>query len=226
MYINSHYPFDNIKLSYSFSDLVPAFSYETLFAHYNNYYLKYLNNLNKILENFPALHNLSLDEILFNSSLLPSDLSRDITFYAGGVYNHQIYFESMGLNNKLMDSTLKTKLISTYGSIENFLTEFKSKALSLRGSGYVYLVCNEQNELSIFQIVNQDTTVPFNLCPLMCIDLWEHAYINDFGTDKEKYIDTFISLINWEVICSKYTVYRKSARKPWHFGLLFENYGY
>lgn len=205
MYINSHYPFDNIKLSYSFSDLVPSFSYETLFAHYNNYYLKYLENLNKTIEEYANIHNLSLDEILFNSNLLPENLSKDISFYAGGVYNHQIYFESMGKKNSLLlDCPLKNKLILIYGTIDNFLAEFKKMCLAFRGSGYVYLVCNEHNELSLFSVVNQDTTVPFNLCPLMCIDLWEHAYINDFGTDKEKYIDTFITLINWEMISNKY----------------------
>ena len=107
-------------------------------------------------------------------------------------------------NSSLNECPLKNKLISIYGTIENFLKEFKNMCLSFRGSGYVYLVCNEHNELSLFSVVNQDTTVPFNLCPLMCIDLWEHAYINDFGTDKEKYIDTFITLINWDMISNKY----------------------
>lgn len=205
MYINSHYPFENIKLDYSFSDLVPSFSYETLFAHYNNYYLKYLENLNNSLENYSNIHNLSLDEILFNSNLLPENISKDISFFAGGVYNHQIYFESMGKKNSpLSNCPLKEKLTLTFGSLENFLTEFKKMSLGFKGSGYVYLVCNEHNELSIFSVINQDTTVPFNLCPLMCIDLWEHAYINDFGTDKEKYIDTFISLINWDMVSKKY----------------------
>ena len=205
MYINSHYPFENIKLNYSFSDLVPEFSYETLFAHYNNYYLKYLKNLNDILTEYPALQKFSLDELLFNNNLLPENVSKDIVFYAGGVYNHQVYFESMGKKKEeILDGLLKDKLINTFGSIQNFLMEFKKAAVSFRGSGYVYLVCNEHNELSLFSVVNQDTTVPFNLCPLMCIDLWEHAYIHDFGTNKDKYVETFINLINWEMIDSKY----------------------
>ena len=148
---------------------------------------------------------MSLDEILFNSNLLPENISKDISFFAGGVYNHQIYFESMGKKNSpLSNCPLKEKLTLTFGSLENFLTEFKKMSLGFKGSGYVYLVCNEHNELSIFSVINQDTTVPFNLCPLMCIDLCEHAYINDFGTDKEKYIDTFISLINWDMVSKKY----------------------
>ena len=204
MYINSHYPFESIKLQYSFSDLVPKLSYETLFNHYNNYYLRYLNKLNNLIKDYPAIQNYSLDELLFNINILPKEVQNEIIYNAGGVYNHQVFFESMGIDNNFNDTNLKRKLINSFGSIENFLLDFKSKASNFKGSGYLFLVCNEQNELLLFTTVNQDSTVPFNLCPLMCIDLWEHAYINDFGFDKDKYIDTFITLINWDIVSRKY----------------------
>ena len=183
----------------------PEISEKTLFNHYNDYYLKYLNNLNNELSNLTNLQNLSLDELLFNQNILPDDSVKDIVFNAGGVYNHQIYFESMGKEKQeLQNSTLKQKLIETYGSINNFLNHFKQTSKKFKGSGYIFLVCNEHNELSLFPVNNQDTTVPFNLCPLMCIDLWEHAYIYDYGNNKDSYIDNFCNIINWNIINKKY----------------------
>ena len=90
----------------------PEISEKTLFNHYNDYYLKYLNNLNNELSNLTNLQNLSLDELLFNQNILPDESIKDIVFNAGGVYNHQIYFESMGKEKQeLQNSTLKQKLI-------------------------------------------------------------------------------------------------------------------
>ena len=142
---------------------------------------------------------------MFNGNILPEEKAKEILFNAGGVYNHQIYFESIGQDkNKIVESTLKKKLEQAYGTIENFINIFKQTAKKFKGSGYIFLVCNEHNELTLFPVNNQDTTVPFNMCPLMCIDLWEHAYIYDYGNNKGSYIDNFCNIINWETINKKY----------------------
>lgn len=204
IYINSHYPFEKINLDYSLRDLSLLISEDTLINHYNNYYLKYLNNLNNKLSTLTNLQNLSLDELLFNPNLIPNEAVKDILYNAGGVYNHQIYFESLSPNSNLKENSIKQKLESTYGSIENFNETFIKTANNFKSCGYIFLVCNEHNELSLLPINSQDTTVPFNLCPLMCIDLFEHAYIFDYNNRREDYIKNFIKFINWDKVNEKY----------------------
>lgn len=205
MYIDSHYPFQMLPLKYEFGDLSPVLSYETLCNHYTKHYQNYLNKLNNVLAKYPNYQTFSLDELLFNSNVLPSEVAKDITYNAGGVYNHQIYFESMTPSSKgLIDCRLKDAIIQSFKSVDNFFEEFKKISNSFIGSGYVFLVCNEHNILSLFPVINQDTTVPFNLCPLMCIDLWEHSYYLDYLSDRANYIDNWTKLINWEKVNEKY----------------------
>lgn len=205
MYIDSHYPFQMLPLAYDFDALCPTLSAETVSNHYLNHYQNYLNKLNAVLAKHPNYQTFSLDELLFNSNVLPAEDALEITYNAGGVYNHQIYFESMSPQKKgLVDCKLKEAIIDSFDSVENFLTEFVNAANRFNGSGYIFLVCNEHNVLSIFPVINQDTTVPFNLCPLMCIDLWEHAYYLDYGSDRSNYINNWLNLINWQKINDKY----------------------
>lgn len=210
MYKNDHYPFQMIKLPYEFSDLTPFLSFENIKNHYLLYYQGYLNRLNGILSENKDYQNLTLDELLFNSNLFPKEIAKEINFNAGGVHNHQLFFESLSPKSKLNDGVLKDAIIKSFGSIENFKEQFKDRAKKIIGSGYLFLVCDEHGELSLFASINQDTPVPFNLCPILAIDLWEHAYYLDYLNNKDTYVDNFLSYINYDYVenqlieCLKY----------------------
>lgn len=204
MYKDDHYPFQMIKLPYEFSDLIPFLSFENLKNHYLLYYQGYLNRLNNILANYPDYQNLTLDELLFNSNLFPKEIANKINFNAGGVHNHQLFFESICKSSKLKNGTLKDAIIKSFGSIPTFYEQFKEKANSLVGSGYLFLVCDSHGELSLFVTANQDTPVPFNLCPILAIDLWEHAYYLDYLNNRESYVENFLSHINYDYVENQY----------------------
>ena len=92
-----------------------------------------------------------------------------------------------------MLDTIKEK----FGSFDNMWEEVKTLVTTLKGSGYVFLVKNQNNVIDLISTSNQDSPCLFNLTPLFCIDLWEHAYYINYENDKLKYFENFKILANF-----------------------------
>lgn len=204
MYKNDHYPFQMIKLPYEFADLSPFLSLENLKNHYTVYYQDFLNNLNSLLSVNSDYQNLTLDEILFNYNVFPKDIRTDLLKYAGGVHNHQLFFESMCNKSKLKKGPLLEAINENFGSYDNFKSEFKNKALNLNNNGFLFLVCDEHGKLSLFSCLNYDTPVHLNLCPILAVDLFEHAYYLDYLNNLDSYVENFLSHLNFDYIENQY----------------------
>lgn len=215
MYIDKTYPFEPIKLDYDFSMLDSCMGCESLFVHYNSIYIPTINKLNHLLSRYPDLQSLSLDELIFNSHSINIKEKDDLTRLTNSVYNHHVFFSSITpCNYKLTNSPIKSAIERSFLSVENFYQQFMLSALSLYGSGYIYLVCNEHGTVSIFTTRNHETPIPYNLYPLIALDMWEHSYFLKFKTDKEKYINTFFNLLNWQHINNEYIECEKCVMLP------------
>ena len=77
-------------------------------------------------------------------------------------------------------------------------------ALELVGSGYTYLVINKNKELQIINMSNQESPYMYGMIPIIALDLWENAYYLDYQNNKEKYIDTFFEIIDFNKINNLY----------------------
>lgn len=205
MYIDKHYPFEMITLKYPLSGFENFLDFQTLSIHYNQLYKGYLDNLNKYLEKLPNLQKLSLDEILFNENLIPKKYQEKVMNAASGVYNHQEYFNSITPNPTVMiSSNLKKAIEKKYGSLNNFYQEFKKAALELPGCGFVYLACDKKGDVLITSVTGNKTTVPLNLCPLITLDMFEHAYYLKYKNNKKDYIDNFLKYICYDFVNKEY----------------------
>ena len=189
----------------TYNTLEPYISDRTLTIHYNNHYLKYLKNLNDILvkENYDFRYT---KEELFNHIDEFNISVRDkILFNLGGVVNHELYFYNMSnLKNNKPVSSIKNEIDKEYGNYENFKTEFKKMALELVGSGYTYLVINKNKKLQIINMSNQESPYLYGMIPILTLDLWEHSYYLDYQNNKEKYIDSFFEIIDFDKINNLY----------------------
>ncbi|MBE6160417.1 MAG: superoxide dismutase [Lactobacillales bacterium] len=193
------------KENLTYSSLEPYISDRTLSIHYNNHYLKYLKNLNDLLlkENYNFKYT---KEELFNHIDEFNISSRDkILFNLGGVVNHELYFYNISdLKNNIPVGSIKKEIDEYYGNYETFKKEFKKMALELVGSGYTYLVINKNKELQIINMSNQESPYMYGMIPIIALDLWEHAYYLDYQNNKEKYIDTFFEIIDFNKINNLY----------------------
>ena len=193
--------YEKIKLDYN--SLEPFVDDETLGLHYNKHYGKYLDNLNRLLnENnykFTSLYDLieNVDKINLNDR-------GEILFNLGGVINHCLYFYNMSnLGNNIPSGELGLEINKVYGSYDNFKKEFKKSALNLEGSGYTFLVL-DNNKLKIVNTSNQDSPYYYGFIPILVLDLWEHSYYLKCKNRKDEYIDSWFNLIDFKKINKLY----------------------
>lgn len=194
------YPFELEPLPYAYDALAPAISAETLHFHHDKHLQTYTDNLNKALEKHPELQNKTLIQLLSNPQSLPVDVRTPIMRNAGGVFNHIFYFNHM--RPAARDNRPSGKLLEAIeresGSFETFQKEFKEHALAVFGSGWLWLVTNENGRLMLSPTANQDSPITQGYRPIATIDVWEHAYYLDYQNRRAEYIDAWWSLVNWE----------------------------
>lgn len=117
-------------------------------------------------------------------------------FFVAGVQLHNKYFEQlMPPSGKSPNNRIKDFINAHFDSFDNFKKEFKEVAMSLHGSGWCYL----SNTGKIKIIKNHETKNDI----LVLVDMWEHAYLLDYESNKEKYLDNIWKLINWDFINSR-----------------------
>lgn len=184
------------KLPYLYQDLEPFIDTHTMGLHLKKHQKNYLNNLNKLLKKNNYQYQYSLTELLYHLNEFPLNDQEDILFNLGGVLNHNLYFKSIGPNNEEPTGKLLDAIKKKYQNLENFFKVFKQMALSIKGSGYTFLVLNN-NELELINVPNQITPFSLGMIPLLNIDMWEHAYYLNYKNDKEKYIDNFYEIIDF-----------------------------
>lgn len=194
---NCYYPFINTPLPYDYNALEPYIDEKTMHIHHDRHLETYIKNLNAALEKSPQLQNKTLEQLIRNASGLPCKIRTVIKNNAGGVYNHRFYFEGLSPDSeKEPGEKLLIAINQCFGNFGNFKQEFKATALSVFGSGYAWLVCG-RGGLRIVTTPNQNSPVENGLSPILCIDVWEHAYYLKHYNLRADYIDDWFNVVNW-----------------------------
>ncbi|NLK37600.1 MAG: superoxide dismutase [Epulopiscium sp.] len=203
--MNQHYKFEIKPLPYAYDALEPHIGKDTLTFHHDKHLQTYVDNLNKILEGAPDYQGWTLDELIYRQNELPESIRTGVRNNAGGVYNHFLYFDGMApASSTKPSSELENKIVETFGSMDDFQAKLKQAALGQFGSGWAWLVSDEYGNLSIVTTPNQDTPLTMNLCPVMLVDVWEHAYYLDYQNRRPDYYDNWFKVINWDEASKKY----------------------
>lgn len=184
------------ELPYGYDALEPFIDTHTLGLHKNKHQQNYLNKLNDLLVKNNYDFKYPLEDLVKHIDEFNINDREDILFNFGGVINHDIYFNSMSGNKILPNNRLGIEIANRYGSYDNFKKEFKNKALSIKGSGYTFLVI-DGNNLKIINLLNQDSPYNYGYIPLIGLDMWEHAYYINYENKKDIYIDNFFDIINF-----------------------------
>ena len=180
-----------IKLPYDYKDLEPHIDEETMTLHYNKHYKGYINKLNDAMgkRSKPQLRDLVISANKHNDSIRNN---------AGGAYNHQLLWQMMTPNSKPVNGDIKEAIERKYKSFDSFKAKFTESALSNFGSGWTWLVL-KGDKLDIINTPNQDNPLMLNKGkPILGIDIWEHAYYKKYGPDREKYINNYMKVIDWD----------------------------
>ena len=193
-------PFVLPELPYMSNALEPYMSEKTFSYHHKKHHKAYVDNLNKFVESDDSLKNKTLEEIIL---AYHSDSSKIGVFNnAAQVWNHSFFWHCMKVNGggDPIDE-IKSKINQDFGSYEQFVNEFKNAALTQFGSGWAWLVLNENNKLEIMKTGNADLPMVHKKRALLTIDVWEHAYYLDYQNVRLNYIETFLKhLVNWAFV--------------------------
>lgn len=204
--------FELTKLPFAYDALAPEIRSLTMETHYSKYYLSYTNNLNKEIAT-TELENAPIEDILKKMDLNNAKLRQS----AGGYYNHTLYFNILTPKEQTPKDTLAGSINKEFGSFSNLTTQFKNESNKQFGSGWVWLVVDRAGKLQITTTENQDNPLMRNALipgtPVLCIDLWEHAYYLDYQNRKKSYIDAFYKKINWEKVNEYYKIALTKVKK-------------
>lgn len=187
--------FELQPLPYTQDALSPYISEITMQFHYGKHLSHYIGNTNKLKEN-TEFQNKTLEEIIRNSS-------GALFNNAAQVFNHYFQFEALQPHRAGEDQPeekMGKTLRENFGSFENFKETFTQAALSLFGSGYVWLIADEKGHLRVIQTINGDNPLKNNALPLLNLDLWEHAYYLDVQNLRARYVENFWKIINWKIV--------------------------
>lgn len=180
------------ELPYALDALAPVMSADTLNYHYGKHLQTYLDNVNRMIGGTPFAEMKLKDMITKAQGALYNN--------AAQAFNHIIFFKQLTPTPTTISPLLTQALVARFGSVDAFKSEFSNAAATLFGSGWVWLALDANNVLQIVPEPNAGNPITRNMRPLMCIDVWEHAYYLDYQNRRGDYIKNFWNLVNWDYI--------------------------
>ncbi len=169
---------------------------ETLLKNHFTLYQGYVTNTNKLLE--------TLDSMLKDGRTTTpeyAELKRRLGWEFNGMRLHEYYFENLGGNGEINKEGRLWNLINEgFGSYDAWMKDFKA-AGTMRGIGWVILYQDLPSKRLInFWINEHDTGHPSGVNPLLVMDVFEHAFMIDYGLKRADYIEAFFRNINWDAV--------------------------
>lgn len=191
-------------LSYAPDSLSPTLSAETLSYHYGKHLQTYVNNLNRLIQGTPW-ENADLEGII-------READGPVFNNAAQVWNHQFYFDSLIPKGKNMSASFAEQVERDFGTVEKFKEQILSMAVSLFGSGWLWLVLGKDGQMVLMPEQNAGNPMRKGFIPLLVIDVWEHAYYIDYRNDRMAYLQQLWSIIDWERVEQRYDTARKNIK--------------
>ena len=206
--------FELPALPYAYDALEPVIDADTMRFHHDKHHATYVANLNKALEAHPELFERSVEFLIAHLNHLPEDIKGAVRNNGGGTYNHTLFWEMMAPEGQTaFAGPVADKIKETFGSYEEFKKQFAAAAAGRFGSGWAWLVA-DGDKLEILSTANQDNLLTEGKRPLLCLDVWEHAYYLKYQNRRVDYINEWFRIINWDFVNEQY----KKSQEARHCG--------
>ena len=187
------------ELGYAYNALEPYIDAQTMELHYSKHHKGYYNNFMAAAEGTEMLKT-PMEKIFANISKHSSTIRNN----GGGYYNHSLFWENMTSAKNDMPSKLKTAIEKDLGSVDAFKETFGKAAKTRFGSGWAWLSVDKKGKLFVSSTPNQDNPLMDDVeekgTPLLCLDVWEHAYYLKYQNKRADYVDNFWNIVNWDVV--------------------------
>jgi len=174
-------------------------SKKTIDIHYGKLYQGYVNKTNEIWERLEkvdlAQANQTYSEV--------GELKRQLSFAWNGVILHEAYFKSLGGDGKIIEGKLKDQIEKDFGSIEKWQADFLAAGMAARGWAILAYDFNLKKLMNYSCDIHNHGGI-WGAAPVIVLDVYEHAYFIDFGSDRKSYIETYFKNLNWTALEEKF----------------------
>ena len=176
--------------------LAPVISAHTISFHYGKHHKGYVDTLNRLVAG-TEFADLPLEKIIAATAGKADKTA--IFNNAAQVWNHTFYWHSLRpKGGGDPPAGLKSRIEATFGTVDACKKELSTAALAQFGSGWVWLVL-DGGKLAVVKTGNAAVPMTTGMTPLVCIDVWEHAYYLDYQNRRADYVNASLdTLINWE----------------------------
>jgi Fe-Mn family superoxide dismutase len=195
-------PFELAPLPYASDALEPVIDQQTMEIHHGRHHNAYVNNLNAQVENYPELAEMSLEEMMSRMS----EFNMAVRNNGGGHYNHELFWTLMapvGEGGEPSEA-LMNAIERDFGTFDQMKQEFSQAGATRFGSGWAWLIVNEDNQLQVTSTPNQDNPlmdiVEVQGQPILALDVWEHAYYLQYQNRRGDYLSAWWDVVNWNEV--------------------------
>jgi|SRR3989338_2451058 len=190
------------KLPYAYDSLQPHIDAKTMEIHYTKHHQAYLDKLNAALEKHSKLFEKKVEELLADDlKAVPEEIKAVVRNHGGGHANHSFFWEIMTPDIKAREfkGDIAQAIKDEFGSYEKFQEKFSETALNRFGSGWTWLVLNNE-KLEIVSTANQDSPLMEGKIPILGLDVWEHSYYLKYQNKRTDYIKEWWNVVNWKKV--------------------------
>lgn len=186
------------ELPYSMDALQPHISAETLEYHYGKHHATYVDKLNGLIPG-TEFESATLEEIIKKAS-------GGIFNNGAQIWNHTFYWNCLTPESSEKPSGELAKSIdAAFGDFTKFKEQFLQSAAGNFGSGWTWLVKNQNGDVEIVNTSNAGNPMTDDKKPLLTCDVWEHAYYIDYRNARPKYVEAFWKIVNWDFVAQNFS---------------------
>ena len=192
-------------LPYAYDALEPYIDAKTMEIHHSKHHQAYITKVNAALEG-SSFGNTSIDELCTKLSDVPENIQGAVRNNGGGHFNHSLFWSILSPKNESSEPSveLNNAINNSFGSMESLKEEFSNTAATRFGSGWAWLIKEDDGSLTISSTANQDNPLMEGKTPILGLDVWEHAYYLNYQNRRPDYINAFFNIINWDAVSALY----------------------
>ena len=196
----TEYPF--LPLPYTYNALEPILDAKTVEIHYTKHHKAYLDKLNALVKRYPSFfEGKTIEDVLSHPDEIPADIRQEVINQGGGYSNHNLYFYSLSPNGGGEPfGKLAKEIKLAFGSFDQLKRLLAQAATSQFGSGYGWLVLDQNKKLRVVKTLNQNSPLSAGFTPLLNLDVWEHAYYLKYQNRRADYTEAIFEIINWDEV--------------------------
>ena len=192
------------ELSYAYDSLEPHIDARTMEIHHSKHHNGYVTKVNAALEGHDALASKSIEELMSDLGSVPEAIRGAVRNNGGGHANHTLFWKCLCPNGGGEPAgELADAINSTFGSFDEFKSQFSAAAGTRFGSGWAWLSV-DGGKLVVESTPNQDTPLSEGRTPILGLDVWEHAYYLNYQNRRPDYVAAFWNVVDWNQVAKHF----------------------